>query len=91
MLFKLTINSKDHVHLCVEMPPTMSISYFMGYLKGRSAIKIFDMHPELRNKWDQKFWATGYYVTTVGDVSEESVKKYIEEQEDADKEADLIK
>ncbi len=82
---------KDHVHLCVEMPPTISISNFMGYLKGRSAINIFDIHPEYRNKWDQKFWATGYYVTTVGDVSEESVKKYIEEQEDADKEADLIK
>ena len=82
---------KDHVHLCVEIPPTINVSEFMGYLKGRSAIMIFERYPQFRDKWDRKFWATGYHVTTIGVVSEESVKKYIEEQEDADKEADLIK
>ena len=52
---------------------------------------IFDRYPEYRSKWDQKFWATGYYVTTVGEITEEAIKKYIEEQEDADKQADLIR
>ena len=83
--------SKDHVHLSVEIPPNISISEFMGYLKGRSAIMIFDRYPQYRDKWDRKFWATGYHVTTVGDVSEETIRQYISEQEDADREADLIK
>jgi len=82
---------KDHVHLCIELPPNISVSNFMGYIKGRSAIMIFDRYPEYRSKWDQKFWATGYYVTTVGEITEEAIKKYIEEQEDADKQADLIR
>ena len=52
---------------------------------------IFDRYPEYRSKWDQKFWATEYYVKTVGEITEEAIKKYIEEQEDADKQADLIR
>ena len=72
---------KDHVHLCVSIPPKESVSDFVGYLKGRCAIQIFDKHPEQRNKWNQEFWARGYYVTTVGDITEEAVRKYIEEQE----------
>lgn len=82
---------KDHVHLCVSIPPKESESDFVGYLKGRCAIQIFDKHPEYRNKWHQDFWARGYYVTTVGDITEEAVRKYIEEQEKEDKEADRIR
>ncbi len=82
---------KDHVHLCVEIPPTISISNFMGYLKGRSAIRIFEKYPELKKKWHNEFWATGYYVTTVGDITEEAVKKYIQNQEEEDKEASRIR
>lgn len=82
---------KDHVHLCVSIPPKESVSDFVGYLKGRCAIQIFDKHPEYRNKWHQDFWARGYYVTTVGDITEEAVKKYIEEQETEDKESDRIR
>ena len=78
-------------HLCVSMPPKESVSDFVGYLKGRCAIQIFDKHPEYRNKWNQEFWARGYYVTTVGDITEEAVRKYIEEQEKEDKEADRIR
>ena len=52
-------------------------SNFMGYLKGRSAIRIFEKYPELKKKWHNEFWTTGYYVTTVGDITEEAVKKYI--------------
>ena len=81
----------DHVHMLVEIPPKMSVASFMGYIKGRSAIMIFDRYPEYRSKWDQKFWATEYYVKTVGEITEEAIKKYIEEQEDADKQADLIR
>ena len=67
----------DHVHLCVSIPPKLSVSDFVGYLKGKSALMIFDKHPEMGNKWDRSFWARGYYVSTVGNVDEETVKEYI--------------
>ena len=70
----------DHVHLCVSIPPKLSISDFVGYLKGKSALMIFDKHPELGSKWDRSFWARGYYVSTVGNVNEETVKEYIRRQ-----------
>ena len=47
----------DHVHLCVSIPPKLSVSEFVGYLKGKSALMIFDKHPEHGAKWDRKFWA----------------------------------
>jgi len=71
----------DHIHLCVSIPPKLSISEFMGYLKGKSALMIFDRHPELGDKWSREFWARGYYVSTVGDINEEHIKKYIQEQQ----------
>ena len=46
---------KDHVHLCLSIPPKMSVSDFMGYLKGKSALMIFDRHPELGEKWNREF------------------------------------
>ena len=67
----------DHVHLCVSILPKESVSNFIGYLKGRSAIRIFEKYPELKKKWHNEFWTTGYYVTTVGDITEKAVKKYI--------------
>jgi len=70
----------DHVHLCVSIPPKLSISDFVGYLKGKSALMIFDKHPEQGSKWDRSFWARGYYVATVGNVNEETVKEYIRRQ-----------
>ena len=70
---------EDHVHLCVKIPPKISISEFMGYLKGKSALQIFDLHPEFREKWDRHFWASGYYVDTVG-KDEEVIKEYIRNQ-----------
>ena len=73
---------EDHVHLCLSIPPKMSISEFMGYLKGKSALMIFDRHPEFGEKWNREFWARGYYVSTIGNVNEEMVKKYIREQEE---------
>ena len=70
----------NHVHLCVSIPPKLSVSDFVGYLKGKSALMIFDKHPEMGNKWDRSFWARGYYVSTIGNVDEETVKEYIRRQ-----------
>ena len=75
----------DHVHLCVSIPPKYSVSEFVGYLKGKSALMLFDKHPNLGSKWDRTFWARGYYVTTVGNITEEAIKKYIQEQQEESK------
>ena len=70
----------DHVHICVSIPPKISVSNFMGYLKGKSTLMIYDRHPEQQSKWNKAFWARGYYVATVGNVTEDAIKKYIQEQ-----------
>ncbi len=70
----------DHVHLCVSIPPKLSISDFMGYLKGKSTLMIYDRHSNLQSKWNKAFWARGCYVATIGNVTEEAIKKYIAEQ-----------
>lgn len=70
----------DHVHLCVCIPPKLSVSQFMGYLKGKSALMIYDKHPELGSKFNKSFWARGYYVATVGNITEDAIKNYIQEQ-----------
>ncbi len=70
----------DHVHLCIELPPKYSVSSFMGYLKGKSALMLFDRHQEMKTRGDKEFWARGYYVETIGNIDEATVKKYIEKQ-----------
>jgi putative transposase len=80
----------DHVHLCLSIPPKLSISDFMGYLKGKSALMIFDKHPEMGSKFNRHFWARGYYVATVGDITEEVVKQYIMEQQEEDRKEDRV-
>ena len=72
----------DHVHLCLSIPPKLCVSEFMGYLKGKSALMIFDKHPEQGSKWNRSFWARGYYVSTVGNITEEAMKRYIQEQQE---------
>lgn len=77
---------RDHVHMYVAIPPKLSVSEFMAYLKGKSALMLFDRHPEFRTrKADRHFWARGYYVTTVGNVNEETIVKYIQDQEENDR------
>ena len=78
----------DHVHLCVCIPPKLSVSQFMGYLKGKSALMIFDKHPELGSKFNKSFWARGYYVATVGNITEDAIKKYIQEQSEESQKED---
>ena len=70
----------DHIHMLIEIPPKMSVASFMGYLKGKSTLMIYDRHPELQSKWDKAFWARGYYVETIGNITDEAVQKYIKEQ-----------
>ena len=78
----------DHVHMLVEIPPSISVSYFVGYLKGKSTLMIYDRHPELQSKWDKAFWARGYYVETIGNITDETVQKYIKEQAEESRKED---
>ena len=74
----------DHIHMLVSIPPKMSVSSFMGYLKGKSALMIFDRHANLKYKFGNRhFWSEGYYVSTVG-LNEATIKKYIQDQENYD-------
>ena len=74
----------DHVHMLVSIPPKISVSSFMGYLKGKSSLMIFDKHANLKYKFgNRKFWAEGYFVSTVG-LNEVTAKKYIQQQEKHD-------
>jgi putative transposase len=82
--------SVDHVHLCLKIPPKLSVSEFMGYLKGKSALMVFDRNPDLQKKGDRHFWARGYYVDTVG-RNEEQIRQYIKKQEEEDRKEDAIK
>jgi putative transposase len=74
----------DHVHMLVSIPPKISVSSFMGYLKGKSSLMMFDKHANLKYKFgNREFWAEGYYVSTVG-LNEATIAKYIREQEKHD-------
>lgn len=78
----------DHVHMCVSIPPKISVSSFMGYLKGKSTLMIYDRHPEQQSKWNKAFWARGYYVETIGNITDEAVQKYIKEQAEESRKED---
>ena len=80
----------DHIHLLVSIPPKYSVSEVMGYLKGKSAMMIFDRHSNLKYKFGSRhFWAEGYYVSTVG-LNEATIAKYIREQDKHDQMMDKI-
>ena len=80
----------DHVHLLLSIPPKYAVSDIMGYLKGRSSMMIFERHANLKYKFGNKhFWATGYYVSTVG-LNSATVEKYIRDQEKADQIEDRL-
>jgi len=66
----------DHVHMLVSIPSRLSVSSFMGYLKGKSALMMFDKHANLKYKFGNRhFWAEGYFVSPVG-LNEATIKKY---------------
>ena len=80
----------DHIHLLLSIPPKYAVSNFMGYLKGKSAMMIFDRHANLKYKFgNRRFWATGYYVSTVG-LNEATIAKYVREQELHDSMSDKV-
>ena len=76
----------DHVHLLALVPPKVSISNYVGTLKGRTAIRVFNKFRELKRKryWGNHFWAKGYCVDTVG-LDAEKIRKYVKYQEDQEK------
>ena len=78
----------DHIHMLVSIPPSLSVAQFVGYLKGKSALMIFDRHANLKYKYGNRhFWCRGYYVDTVGrnaKVIEEYIKNQLQEDIAAD-------
>ena len=74
----------DRIHMLVSIPPSLCVSEFMGYLKGKSTLMIFERHANMKYKYGRRvFWAKGYYVSTVG-ANKAAVAKYIREQENED-------
>jgi len=74
----------DHIHMLVKIPPKLSVSSFMGYLKGKSTLIIFERYANLKYKYGNRtFWCKGYYVSTVG-LNKEKISKYIKEQQEED-------
>ena len=75
----------DHVHMLVEIPPKVSVSSFMGYLKGKSSLIIYEKYPELKYKyWNREFWCRGYNVDTAGKYAKK-IQEYIQKQLEEDK------
>jgi len=71
--------SKDHVHILVSAPPELAPSEIMRCIKGRTSSKLLEEFPALKNRyWGQHFWARGYFCATVGEISEEMIKEYLE-------------
>lgn len=71
---------KDHIHMLVSIPLKLSVASFMGYLKGKSSLMIFDRHANLKYKYgNRKFWCRGYYVNTVG-RNKKAIEEYIKNQ-----------
>ena len=75
----------DHIHMLVSNPPKYSISSFMGYLKGKSSLMIYEKFPELKYKYrNREFWCRGYYVDTAG-KNAKKIEEYIKHQLEEDK------
>lgn len=80
----------DHIHMLIEIPPKYSVAQFMGYLKSKSTLMIFDRHANMKYKFgNRKFWARGYFVDTVG-CNEKALREYIQNQLQEDKVADQM-
>ena len=74
----------DHIHMLVRIPPKIAVSNFMGYLKGKSSLMIFERHANLKYKYgNRNFWAKGFFVSTVG-LDTKKVQEYIRNQEKED-------
>jgi putative transposase len=80
----------DHVHLLVSVPPKVSVSELVGTIKGKVAIKLFKSYPALKKKpyWGNRFWARGYFVTTVG-LDEDMIRRYVKYQEEEEQKEEI--
>jgi len=80
----------DHVHMLLEIPPKISVSGFIGFLKGKSTLLIFERHANLKYKYGSRsFWCRGYYVDTVG-KNKQKIEEYIRTQLQEDQVSDQI-
>jgi len=80
----------DHIHMLIEIPPKMSVSSFMGYLKGKSSLMIYEKWGNMKYKYrNRQFWCRGYYVDTVG-KNTKKIQEYIQNQLNQDKETDQL-
>jgi putative transposase len=80
----------DHIHMLISIPPKLSVSYVIGYLKGKSSLMIFDRHANLKYKYGNRhFWCRGYYVDTVG-RNKKAIEEYIKNQLQEDIATDQI-
>lgn len=81
----------DHIHMLVEIPPKMSVSSFMGYLKGKSSLMIYEQFGDLKYKYrNREFWCRGYYVDTSGKDAKK-IAEYIKHQLDEDKQGEQLR
>ena len=76
----------DHIHALLSIPPKIAISTFMGFVKGKLAIKVMKSYPRLRKKpyWGNHFWARGYFVNTIG-LNEDLIRRYVRYQEEQER------
>ena len=80
----------DHIHMLVSIPPHLSVAQFMGFLKSKSALMIFDRHANLKYKYGRRnFWSRGYFVDTVG-KNERVIQEYIKNQQERDYAQDQV-
>lgn len=78
----------DHIHMCLSVPPKFSIAFVIGFLKGKSAVRIHRDLLRMNRSKGLHFWARGYCASTVG-LDEDSVRKYIRHQEEKEKQMEL--
>ena len=89
MVLELNIQP-DHVHVVVEIPPKYAVSEFMGYLKGKLALRIFQQYESLAKRyWGRQLWARGYCISTIG-LDEEKIRRYVQWQEKQEKQAEAV-
>lgn len=78
----------DHIHMVLKIPPKYSVAMIIGFLKGKSAIRLHrEFGKHYKSSYGMNFWSKGYFVSTVG-IDAEAIKKYVREQEDSDKRVD---
>jgi putative transposase len=81
----------DHIHMLVSIPPKLSVSEFMGYLKGKSSLMIFDRFAQMKYRYgNRQFWCRGYYVDTVG-RNKKVIEEYIRNQLEEDRQYEQLK